>query len=143
MLAVIHPNVRDYIDEDLDILRLLADVIENLPFSYTKRLKWLNLPGMADEFASMLQIQLDLRTEAMHLDKFNENFVDYHDVVFPKVRHHYGLKIVLCLTLLQLNVDFTFFQVVKEFDAHPDVLIETFCEGIPVSIGIVYELDIN
>merc|ERR1719253_1732246 len=105
-VKVIHPNVRDHIDTDLDLLRTLAYTIDNLPISYSKALKWLNLQGMADEFASMLKIQLDLRTEAQHLDKFNENFAHDPDVIFP--------------------------QVVKDYETHPDVLIETFCEGVPV-----------
>jgi len=88
-LIVIHPNVRDHIDTDLDLLRTLAYTIDNLPISYSKALKWLNLQGMADEFASMLKIQLDLRTEAQHLDKFNENFAHDPDVIFPQVCEPY------------------------------------------------------
>lgn len=77
--------MRDNIDADLDILRALAYTLDHLPFSFSKTLKWLNLGGMAEEFASMLKIQLDLRTEAMHLNKFNKNFAKDPHVIFPKV----------------------------------------------------------
>ena len=87
LFQVIHPNVRDNIDADLDILRALAYALNNLPFSYSRTLKWLNLEGMTEEFASMLKIQLDLRTEAKHLNQFNENFANDPEIIFPEVNN--------------------------------------------------------
>ena len=79
--------MRDNIDADLDILRALAYALNNLPFSYSRTLKWLNLEGMTEEFASMLKIQLDLRTEAKHLNQFNENFANDPEIIFPEVNN--------------------------------------------------------
>lgn len=85
-VLVMHPNVEDDIDADLDIMRLSVRLLESLPFDVFRNIKWLNLPGVIDEMDTMLNIQLDLRTEAHHLVTFNENFKDNDSVVFPKVR---------------------------------------------------------
>ena len=85
-VKIMHPNVEDDIDADLDILRLIAYAVEWAPIDLLKDLKWLNLPGIAEEMASLLKIQLDLRTEADHLNRFNENFKDNDVIEFPKVR---------------------------------------------------------
>lgn len=84
-VKVKHPNVDDDIDADLDIMRLSTHVLEALPFDVFRNLKWLNLPGFIEEMATMLSIQLDLRQEADHLERFNENFKDNDKIIFPKV----------------------------------------------------------
>jgi aarF domain-containing kinase len=81
-----HPNVEEDIEADLDLMRLGVKIIDNLPFHLFQTMKWLNFPGMVEEIAEMLQIQLDMRQEAIHLVQFNENFKDDEIVVFPKVR---------------------------------------------------------
>jgi aarF domain-containing kinase len=81
-----HPNVEQDIDADLDLMRLGLGLLEMLPFDVFRNLKWLNLPGFIDEMDTMLNTQLDLRTEAKNLVRFNENFKDNDHIVFPKVR---------------------------------------------------------
>ncbi len=68
---------------------------------------WWNLEGALDEFSNLLKIQLDFRKESENLERFNANFRNDPHVVFPKS--------------------------VKGFDAHPDVLVETYVEGMPIS----------
>jgi hypothetical protein len=58
------------IDADLDILRVAADLLDR----YDERVKWLNFPGMVEEFSELLKDQLDLRSEARNLLMFRENF---------------------------------------------------------------------
>lgn len=101
-VKVTHPGVRDDVDVDLDLLRFLVRIVDRLPYG----LRWLNLKGMAEEFADMLKVQLDLRTEAKNLERFNANFSRVDEIEFPKL--------------------------VPGYDAHPDVLVESFCEGVPV-----------
>ena len=84
-VKVMHPHVTDDIDTDLDLMRLSVNMLERLPFDVFKNLKWLNIQGFIDEMEKMLKIQLDLRTEADHLVKFNENFKDNDKVVLPEV----------------------------------------------------------
>lgn len=84
-VKVMHPNVEDDIEADLDIMRLSTHILERIPFDVTRDLKWLNLPGFVEEMANMLKIQLDLRTEAEHLERFNKNFKNNDAILFPKV----------------------------------------------------------
>eukprot|EP00590_Aulacoseira_subarctica_P006924 CAMPEP_0172418368 /NCGR_PEP_ID=MMETSP1064-20121228/4876_1 /TAXON_ID=202472 /ORGANISM="Aulacoseira subarctica , Strain CCAP 1002/5" /LENGTH=409 /DNA_ID=CAMNT_0013157281 /DNA_START=40 /DNA_END=1269 /DNA_ORIENTATION=+ len=106
-VKVIHPNVRGPIDTDLELLRFVVSAIENLPFNIGANLQWWNLKGAVDEFSQLLKVQLDFRKEAENLERFNVNFKNDPHVVFPKS--------------------------VKGFIAHPDVLVETFVKGIPIS----------
>jgi len=53
----------------MDLLRACGTVLDMLP-----TLRWLNPSGMLTEFSSMLLMQLDLTTEARHLEKFRANF---------------------------------------------------------------------
>jgi aarF domain-containing kinase len=64
------------------------------------------LEGAVEEFAKMLKLQLDLRTEAHSLERFNKNFKGNKHVMFPKL--------------------------IRRYPATEDVLVETFCKGIPV-----------
>jgi predicted unusual protein kinase regulating ubiquinone biosynthesis (AarF/ABC1/UbiB family) len=66
-------------------------------------LQWLNIPGIVEEFAKLLLSQMDFRIEASNLERFRANFKDYKGVEFPEV-----------------------------VDAHEKILIETYCEGVPV-----------
>ena len=113
-VKVMHPNVENDIDADLDILRLTVRILEHMNIGPVKDLKWLNLPGFIEEMATMLKIQLDLRTEGEHLIQFNKNFgcdgdennKKYQSIVFPKLIH--------------------------EYPPTKHVLMETFCEGQPI-----------
>lgn len=76
---MLHPNVEEDIHSDLELMRLAASF-------FRQRLKYLNLEGAVDEFASLLKLQLDLRAEADHLVRFNQNFANEKEVLFPEVR---------------------------------------------------------
>ena len=103
-VKVMHPNVEDDIDADLDIMRLSIHLLEN--FGPVKDLKWLNLPGFIEEMAIILKTQLDLRKEGENLVQFNKNFEGNPTVVFPKL--------------------------IEGFEPTNRVLCETFCEGKPL-----------
>jgi len=105
-VKVVHPGVRKGIEDDIGILRGLAHLLERLPYGYGEKLRWNNLSGMVEEFSRMLRPQLDLRNEAEHLRRFNEQFKDSDEVLFPKT--------------------------VGAYEPHPDVLVETFCDGVPL-----------
>lgn len=83
--AVTHPSVEANIDADLDLLRLFVRAVQKLPWDFFSNLKWLNLESAVEDFADMLKLQLDCRVEASNLERFNENFADSENVVFPKV----------------------------------------------------------
>jgi len=106
-VKVMHPNVEDDIDADLDIMRIVVHILERLPFQTTKDLQWINLPGFVEEIAGMLKIQLDLRTEATHLRRFERNFQNNNLIHFP--------------------------QLIEGYRPTKEVLVETFCEGEPIN----------
>jgi aarF domain-containing kinase len=103
-VKILHPNVEADIDADLDLMRLAVRHLDWLPFTVFS--VWLNLGAVVEEFAELLKRQLDLRTEAKNLDRFNENFKDDKNIVFPKT--------------------------VDGFEATENLLIETYCKGTPV-----------
>lgn len=105
-VKVMHPGIRDTIDADLDLLRIVASLAASMPFGYGETVKWMNVEGMVEEFGEMLRGQLDLRVEEDNLRRFNVNFADDDDVRFP--------------------------ECVEGFPATADVLFEEFVHGIPV-----------
>lgn len=105
-VKVMHPNVADAIADDLDLLRLLIKFAKVLPFDMFANLRWMNPEGVIEEFADLLQLQLDLKTEGKNLERFHENFKHDHQVAFPRL--------------------------IEGFEPHSEVLIESFCEGVPV-----------
>jgi aarF domain-containing kinase len=104
-IKVLHPHVRQSIDTDLDILRCLVRVLPYIPFTNNiyEQCKWLNLNGIVEEFALLLKMQMDLRNEAEHLVKFNQNFAKDQVIQFP--------------------------QLIQHVQPTSNVLMETFCEG--------------
>ena len=51
-VKILHPNVGHAIDADLDILRGMAKVADWMD----ERGKWLNFPGMVEEFSELLKV---------------------------------------------------------------------------------------
>lgn len=108
-IKVMHPNVINAIADDLDLLRLALQFTQSylVPFvDIFANLRWMNPEGVIEEFADLLQLQLDLRTEAENLKRFQQNFQNDPHITFP--------------------------QLIDGYEAHEQVLIESFCEGIPV-----------
>lgn len=98
-IKVKHPYVDDDIDSDLDIMRLSVYILERIPFDAFRNLCWLNLPGFVKEMATMLSIQLDLRREAEHLNRFNNNFKNNDVILFLKVRSSFVYCLKSCAML--------------------------------------------
>lgn len=105
-VKVLHPNVQTDIDADLELMRTTVRLLQTLPFQVFEPMKWLNLEGVVEEFADLLNLQLDLRIEAHNLERFNENFKGHKTIVFPKL--------------------------IPGYESTKDVLVETFLEGVPV-----------
>lgn len=82
--TVLHPKVEEDIDSDLELMRLAAYYLDK--YEAVRGFRYLNVEGAIDEFSSLLKLQLDLRTEAFNLVRFNENFADIDEITFPKVR---------------------------------------------------------
>jgi aarF domain-containing kinase len=105
-VKVLHPNVEEDIDADLDLMRVSVRALNWVPFGMFSNLKWLNLEGVVEEFASLLKEQLDLRKESANLERFNKNFAGDPSIVFP--------------------------ELITGYSPSKHVLVETFCPGVPV-----------
>lgn len=100
-VKILHPSVEDGIGADLDLMRFVAYAITKI-----KGESWLDWNGLVEEFAHLLELQLDLRREAYNLNRFAENFKDWKEIMFP--------------------------HVISEFSPTKQVLVESFLDGIPV-----------
>ncbi|CCD25072.1 Cqd1p NDAI_0E02550 [Naumovozyma dairenensis CBS 421] len=79
-IKIIHPNVRKQISRDLKIMDFFARCINSLP-----NMEWLSLPDEVEQFSILMNLQLDLRIEALNLKRFNENFKNDLQIKFANV----------------------------------------------------------
>lgn len=77
-IKILHPNVMHTINTDLRIMRVLAHLIDRI-----LTMEWLSLCDEVDNFSILMNMQLDLRIEALNLDKFNHDFHKDPLVTFP------------------------------------------------------------
>ena len=70
-IKVLHPKIAERVDRDLMLLRRVASLLDSVPI---KMIRMLSLPRAADNFASVLSKQVDLRIEGENLSKFHNNF---------------------------------------------------------------------
>lgn len=89
-IKILHPNVVDIINTDLRIMTTLANLISMIP-----TMEWLSLTDEIRNFSIFMNMQLDLRIEAMNLDKFNCDFQNNTLVSFPKPLLQYTTRTVL------------------------------------------------
>lgn len=89
-IKILHPNVVDIINTDLRIMETLANLINKIP-----TMEWLSLTDEVRNFSIFMNMQLDLRIEAMNLDKFNRDFQDDLLVSFPKPLLQYTTRTIL------------------------------------------------
>jgi predicted unusual protein kinase regulating ubiquinone biosynthesis (AarF/ABC1/UbiB family) len=69
----------------MEILRFLAELSAFVPGHLGQQIRWLDPMGAVEGFAKILTGQLDFRSEATNLERFNKNFANDKDVIFPKV----------------------------------------------------------
>ena len=89
-IKVLHPNVEKTINRDLKIMTFFAKVLNAFP-----GMEWLSFPQEVAVFGDMMRSQLDLRTEAGNLDRFEENFKHRTVVSFPRPLKAYTSRRVL------------------------------------------------
>eukprot|EP00667_Euglena_gracilis_P007856 EG_transcript_7940 len=76
-VKVCHPKVQQRIAVDFYCIQVLAKLADRWA-------PWMDYPGIAQQFARNLSLQVDLRYEAENLNVFNENFRKSHYIIFPK-----------------------------------------------------------
>ena len=89
-IKILHPTVREKIHRDLSIMHFWANLINRIP-----TMEWLSLPVEVEQFAILMNLQLDLRIEALNLQKFRDNFRYIDQVKFPKPLIEFSNKDIL------------------------------------------------
>jgi aarF domain-containing kinase len=84
-VKVLHPNVKENFLQDLTVLRYLVRGASWL----FPQLEWLSVKESLEEFAKLMNVQVDLRNEAFNLSKFKTNFKDDLNVIFPTPILHF------------------------------------------------------
>lgn len=95
-VKMIHPNVEEVVEADMDLLNIIAGLIDRIPY-----FEMLSLGEVMREFGDMMRSQLDLRLEASNLQRFSRKFANDKWALFPSPIEGYIRKNVLVETLMQ------------------------------------------
>ncbi len=111
VIKVQRPGIRDIIRSDIDIMQLLVRAIENqLPEARSY-----HLVELTNEFERTILRELDFSYEAHNIERFQKNFEEHDEVLFPKVFHEYSSKRVLVMEY----IDGVKVSLYKKFDVDP------------------------
>ncbi|MFD1292354.1 ABC1 kinase family protein [Lutibacter holmesii] len=97
VVKVMHPNIEDRINEDLEILLKLASTAEK----HGGHLKLMHPLQLAKQFKQTMLDELDFVKEFQNIEKFTNNFENDDRVVFPIPFREYSGKTVLTMTFLE------------------------------------------
>lgn len=78
-VKVRHPNVKENIELDFIIMKVVATYIESIP-----GLEWLRLSDSLTQFSATIASQTSLDVEGKHLILFNRNFKNWKNTKFPQ-----------------------------------------------------------
>jgi ubiquinone biosynthesis protein len=91
-VKVLKPDIERVIDADLKLLRLLLPLGSKL-----LRIKGFDAQVLVDELSTMLQNEIDMRLEALHIESFVRRFKSWDNVVIPHVYWEYTTNRVLVM----------------------------------------------
>jgi aarF domain-containing kinase len=95
-VKLIHPHVESLVKIDMELLNILANVIDSVP-----ALELLSLGETCRQFGETMKDQLDLTKEARNLKTFAKKFKDESWAMFPKPIDGLVNKNVLVETLME------------------------------------------
>ncbi len=93
VVKVIKPGIREAILSDIQLLHILGHFLQLIIPQYQPRM-------IIEEFCSYTEKEVDLTYEADHAEIFATNFVDYPDIVFPKIYREFSSRDVLTMEYL-------------------------------------------
>ena len=116
-VKVLHPNINEKIEKDLNLMWRVASLLDALP---SKTIKLMNLPTVVSNFADLMRHQIDLRNESYHLEEFRRNFrnvsgFDYDD------KNHTAESLVPLISFP------------RPIAAERSCLVEDYEDGMPIS----------
>jgi ubiquinone biosynthesis protein len=93
---ILKPGIDRVIDTDLKLLALL------LPFgAKLLRVKGFDAQLIVDELSTMLKNEIDMRLEALHIERFLRIFKDWETVVIPRVYWEYTNNQVIVMDFIK------------------------------------------
>ncbi len=123
------PNVEEVMQEDIEIMRHLASVLEK-HFVKIKKYEPVNI---VREFADWTKEELDFPLEARNAKIFALNFKDNKKIVIPKIYDDYTTKKVLTMEFIdgiELNNIRLLKKELKKRNVNPDLIIESGFDAI-------------
>ncbi|EFN69018.1 Uncharacterized aarF domain-containing protein kinase 2 [Camponotus floridanus] len=90
-VKVLHPGIKGQLKRDIAIMRGLS----KCAMYFVPELHWLSLTDCIDEFARIMEDQVDMRLEATNLARFSANFSRRNDIVFPYPYMHLTRRRIL------------------------------------------------
>lgn len=96
VLKVLRPGIRQVVENDLDILRLLAGLAERIP-----ELRAVQPKGVVREFERAMLRELDLTLELANIRRFRENFQGSEIVSVPEPFEALSSRSVLVMEFLR------------------------------------------
>lgn len=96
VVKVQRPDAADTLAADIDLLRHIARLARNR----VKRLAFIDLPGLVDEFAHTVREELDYRNEARYDEAVRRNFAGSPNVTVPLIYWRRTTKRVLTMQRL-------------------------------------------
>ncbi len=120
-VKVQRPGLRSIVDIDVHILRSIARFIDR----YTKYGEMYDFSGMVEEFAKVLEDELDFTIEAENTDKFRRNLSGDANVSAPEIKWVYTTPKVLTMEHID-GIKITDMECLKERKIDPDTLARTF-----------------
>ena len=94
ILKVVKPGIRETLNRDAILLRLLGFVLQIFLSRYRPR-------QVIAEFVEYTRREVDLRREADNAETFSANFHDLEEVVFPRIYRRYSGRGVLTMEFLE------------------------------------------
>lgn len=114
------PGVAKVIESDLSLMHQVAEWMEG----HVSDIKWLDPPGIVDEFARSIRRELDLSIEAEIIEQFRKNFLEDALVVVPGVFTEFSARTILTMEWIDgVRID--------SLDAYP----ERNCDPVAVSLN--------
>ncbi|MBF0542921.1 MAG: AarF/ABC1/UbiB kinase family protein [Candidatus Riflebacteria bacterium] len=97
VIKVQRPNVRRIIESDIDLLLLLARILE----SRISQFKNIDLTGIINEFHKAIIQELDYLNELRNSLKFTAAFKDTLEIVIPRVYREFSTKKILTMEMIK------------------------------------------
>lgn len=97
VVKVQRPGIKKIITADLNILTVLAQLIER----HIEESRLYNPLEMVDEFKKAILREIDFKIEARNIEKFRRNFKDDERVYIPEVRHNLSSNKILTMEQIE------------------------------------------